>query len=151
MEISLRVGDIAPDFEAIDQNGNKIRISERKGRVTVLYFYPKDFTPGCTTEACNFRDNFSEFSKRGIDVIGVSVDTENSHKKFADKLNIPFLLLSDKNKEIARKYNVLGVATAKRVTFIIDKEGKIAHIFEKVSPKDHAREVLEKIEELKLN
>ncbi len=151
MEISLKVGDIAPDFEAIDQNGNKIRISERKGRVTVLYFYPKDFTPGCTTEACNFRDNFSEFSKRGIDVIGVSVDTENSHKKFADKLNIPFLLLSDKNKEIARKYNVLGVATAKRVTFIIDKEGKIAHIFEKVSPKDHAREVLEKIEELKLN
>ncbi len=151
MEISLRVGDIAPDFEAIDQNGNKIRISERKGRVTVLYFYPKDFTPGCTTEACNFRDNFSEFSKRGIDVIGISVDTENSHKKFADKLNIPFLLLSDKNKEVARKYNVLGGATAKRVTFIIDKEGRIAHIFEKVSPKDHAREVLEKIEELKLN
>lgn len=151
MEISLRVGDIAPDFEAIDQNGNKIRISERKGKVIVLYFYPKDFTPGCTTEACNFRDNFSEFSKRGIDVIGISVDTENSHKKFADKLNIPFLLLSDKNKEIARKYNVLGMATAKRVTFIIDKEGKIAHIFEKVSPKDHAREVLEKIEELKLN
>ncbi|MGC8726474.1 MAG: peroxiredoxin [Thermoplasmata archaeon] len=151
MENSLRIGDLAPDFEAIDQNGRKLKISERKGKVVVLYFYPKDFTPGCTAEACNFRDNFDEFTKRGIDVIGISVDSEGTHKKFADKLGIPFILLSDKGKEISKKYNVLGFTSAKRVTFIIDKEGRIAYIFEKVSPKEHAKEVINKIDELKIN
>ncbi|MGC8546444.1 MAG: peroxiredoxin [Thermoplasmata archaeon] len=151
MENSLRIGDLAPDFEAIDQNGRELKISERKGKVVVLYFYPKDFTPGCTAEACNFRDNFDEFTKRGIDVIGISVDSEGTHKKFADKLGIPFILLSDKGKEISKKYNVLGFTSAKRVTFIIDKEGRIAYIFEKVSPKEHAKEVINKIDELKIN
>ncbi len=151
MENSLRIGDLAPDFEAIDQNGRELKISERKGKVVVLYFYPKDFTPGCTAEACNFRDNFDEFTKRGIDVIGISVDSEGTHKKFADKLGIPFILLSDKGKEISKKYNVLGLTSAKRVTFIIDKEGRIAYIFEKVSPKEHAKEVINKIDELKIN
>lgn len=151
MENTLSIGDLAPDFEALDQNGKTIKISERKGKIVVLYFYPKDFTPGCTTEACNFRDNYNEFTKRGIDVIGVSLDSETTHKKFADKLGLPFILASDKNKEISRKYGVLGLASAKRVTFIIDKEGKIAYVFPKVSPKEHAKEVLDKINELKLN
>jgi len=151
MENLLKIGDIAPDFEAIDQNGRKLKISERKGNVVVLYFYPKDFTPGCTAEACNFRDNFEEFTKRGIDVIGISVDSEGTHKKFAEKLGIPFILISDRTKEISKKYNVLGLTSAKRVTFIIDKNGRIAHIFEKVSPKEHAKEVINKINEMKIN
>jgi len=151
MENLLKIGDIAPDFEAIDQNGKKLKISERKGNVVVLYFYPKDFTPGCTAEACNFRDNFEEFTKRGIDVIGISVDSEGTHKKFAEKLGIPFILISDRTKEISKKYNVLGLTSAKRVTFIIDKDGRIAHIFEKVSPKEHAKEVINKINEMKIN
>jgi len=151
MENLLKIGDIAPDFEAIDQNGRKLKISERKGNVVVLYFYPKDFTPGCTAEACNFRDNFEEFTKRGIDVIGISVDSEGTHKKFAEKLGIPFILISDRTKEISKKYNVLGLTSAKRVTFIIDKDGRIAHIFEKVSPKEHAKEVINKINEMKIN
>jgi len=151
MENLLKIGDTAPDFEAIDQNGKKLKISERKGNVVVLYFYPKDFTPGCTAEACNFRDNFEEFTKRGIDVIGISVDSEGTHKKFAEKLGIPFILISDRTKEISKKYNVLGLTSAKRVTFIIDKDGRIAHIFEKVSPKEHAKEVINKINEMKIN
>jgi len=151
MENLLKIGDTAPDFEAIDQNGRKLKISERKGNVVVLYFYPKDFTPGCTAEACNFRDNFEEFTKRGIDVIGISVDSEGTHKKFAEKLGIPFILISDRTKEISKKYNVLGLTSAKRVTFIIDKDGRIAHIFEKVSPKEHAKEVINKINEMKIN
>ncbi len=151
MENIIKIGDYAPDFEAFDQNGKKIKVSERKGKVLVLYFYPKDFTPGCTAEACNFRDNFEEFTKRSIDVIGISVDSEGTHKKFADKLGLPFILVSDKNKEISRKYNVLGLTSAKRVTFIIDKDGKIAYIFEKVTPKEHAMEVINKINELKIN
>jgi peroxiredoxin Q/BCP len=151
MENLLKIGDIAPDFEAIDQNGRKLKISERKGKVVVLYFYPKDFTPGCTAEACNFRDNFEEFTKRGIDVIGISIDSEGTHKKFAEKLGIPFILISDRTKEISKKYNVLGLTSAKRVTFIIDKDGRIAHIFEKVSPKEHAKEVINKINEMKIN
>ncbi len=149
MENELKVGDRAPDFE-LPAGSSKKRLSEYKGRVVVVYFYPKDDTPGCTVEACNFRDNINDYKTRGIEVIGVSVDSENSHKKFTEKYDLPFLLASDKSKEISRLYNVLGVGTAKRVTFIIDRDGKIAYVFPKVTPKDHAVEVLGKITELRL-
>ncbi|EQB64774.1 MAG: hypothetical protein AMDU3_IPLC00004G0352 [Thermoplasmatales archaeon I-plasma] len=147
MENELRIGDKAPDFE-LPPSSEKGKLSDLKGKVVVVYFYPKDFTPGCTTEACNFRDNFDDFKKRGIEVVGVSTDSENSHKKFVEKYELPFLLAPDSSKEISKKYNVLGMGTAKRVTFIIDKEGKIAYIFPKVSPKEHAKEVLDKILDL---
>ncbi|MCL4332607.1 MAG: peroxiredoxin [Candidatus Thermoplasmatota archaeon] len=149
MANDLKVGDIAPDFELPFGSG-KGRLSDYSGGVVVVYFYPKDDTPGCTTEACNFRDNFDDFKSRGIEVIGVSVDSEKSHKKFVEKYNLPFLLAADESKDISKKYNVLGLRSANRVTFIVDKEGRIAHIFPKVSPKEHATEVLNKIKELGL-
>lgn len=149
MDNELKVGDSAPDFE-IPGGSGKDRLSNYRGRIVVVYFYPKDFTPGCTTEACNFRDNFSDYKSKGIEVIGVSVDSEDSHKRFVDKYGLPFLLAPDGSKEISKKYNVLGLGTSKRVTFIINKQGKIAYVFPKVSPKEHAREVLDKIKELGL-
>lgn len=149
MENELKIGDVAPDFELPFGRG-KGRLSEYRGKVVVVYFYPKDDTPGCTTEACNFRDNFDDYKSKGIEVIGVSVDSESSHKKFVEKYDLPFVLAADTSKEISKKYNVLGIGTAKRVTFIIDKEGKIAHIYPKVSPKEHANEVMGKIKELGL-
>ena len=149
MENELKIGDVAPDFELPFGSGKR-RLSEYRGKVVVVYFYPKDDTPGCTTEACNFRDNFDDYNSKGIEVIGVSVDSESSHKKFVEKYDLPFVLAADTSKEISKKYHVLGVGTAKRVTFIINKEGKIAHIYQKVSPKEHANEVIGKIKELGL-
>ncbi|WP_010916677.1 thioredoxin-dependent thiol peroxidase [Thermoplasma volcanium] len=146
----LKVGDQAPDFETVDQSGSKVRLSDFKGQPVVLYFYPKDNTPGCTTEACNFRDNFNSFKEAGIKVIGVSVDSPESHKRFAEKYQLNFTLASDKEKEICKKYGVLGLATAKRVTYIIDRDGKIVYVYPKVTPKDHAVEVMNKIKELGL-
>ncbi len=146
----LNIGDTAPEFETIDQSGSKITLSQHKGTPVVLYFYPKDNTPGCTTEACNFRDNFAEFDKRGVKVIGVSLDSPDSHKKFSEKYGLNFTLASDKSKEISRKYHVLGLATAKRVTYIIDGQGRIAYVYQKVTPKEHAAEVLKKMRELGL-
>ena len=146
-----RIGDIAPDFEAPDETGSRVKLSALKGSTVVLYFYPKDDTPGCTAEACSFRDSHSEFQKKGIKVVGVSVDNEKSHTKFKEKYNLNFTLVADKEKDIARKYGVLsdrGVAS--RVTFVIDSHGKIAHVYDKVTPKDHYSEVMSKIEELNL-
>ena len=146
----LKEGTIAPDFESADQNGDRIKLSDFNGQVRVVYFYPRDNTPGCTTEACNFRDNYQDYEKRGVKVFGISVDSEASHKKFADRYDLNFTLVADKSKEIAEKYGVLGPSSAKRVTYIVDKEGKIAYVYPKVSPKDHATDVLAKIEELKI-
>ncbi|MCL4452960.1 MAG: peroxiredoxin [Candidatus Thermoplasmatota archaeon] len=146
---TLNVGDTAPDFEAVDQDGNKVRLSDFKDDVVVLYFYPKDNTPGCTMEAKNFRDNIDIFKDKGIKVLGVSVDSSESHKKFQDKFNLNFTLVSDRQKDIVKKYGVLGLATAKRVTYII-KDGKIVFVYPKVSPREHAKEVYDKIIELKL-
>ena len=146
-----RIGDIAPDFEAPDETRSRVKLSALKGSTVVLYFYPKDDTPGCTAEACSFRDSHSEFQKKGIKVVGVSVDNEKSHTKFKEKYNLNFTLVADKEKDIARKYGVLsdrGVAS--RVTFVIDSHGKIAHVYDKVTPKDHSSEVMSKIEELNL-
>ncbi|MGC8609335.1 MAG: peroxiredoxin [Thermoplasmata archaeon] len=146
----LNIGENAPDFETIDQTGSRITLSQYKGTPVVLYFYAKDNTPGCTTEACSFRDNFPEFERRGIKVIGISVDSSDSHKKFVEKYNLNFTLASDRSKEICKKYHTLGLATAKRVTYIIDGNGKIAYVYQKVTPKDHAKEVLNKLKDLQL-
>jgi peroxiredoxin Q/BCP len=147
----LKVGDIAPDFSLIDEHGLPVSLKDFRGKkVVVLYFYPKDFTPGCTAEACSFRDNYKPFQDKGAVVIGVSLDSAESHTRFSEKYSLPFSILSDKNKEAAKAYGVLGIGSlvAKRVTFIIDKDGKIAHIFPKVDVKQHAEEVLKALEEL---
>ncbi len=145
----LKVGDDAPDFETVDQDGKKVRLGDYKDKTVVLYFYPKDNTPGCTVEAKNFRDNIDIFKQNGIDIFGMSVDSQESHKKFQGKFDLNFTLLSDKDKRITREYGVLGLAVAKRVTYII-KNGKIMYVFEKVTPKDHAKEVFDRIKELNL-
>ena len=151
MEEYLKVGEQAPDFESVDQEGKKIKLSDFRGKPVVLYFYPKDNTPGCTAEACNFRDNFDSLKDKGITVLGVSVDNQKSHKKFQEKFNLNFPLVVDDSKKITGAYKVNGMfGTAKRITYVIDGDGKIAFVYEKVSPKNHATEVLEKINELNL-
>lgn len=147
----LEKGKKAPEFTLTDQDGNLHRLSDYRGKTVVLYFYPKDDTPGCTKEACSFRDNFKALKDKGIEVLGVSVDDEGSHTKFRDKYKLPFNLLADIDKEVVKKYGVwveknnYGVkrwGTARK-TFLIDGEGKIIHIFDKVNTEIHAGEVLE--------
>ena len=148
----LKVGDTAPDFSLMDDKGRLVSLKEFLGKkVVVLYFYPKDLPLGCTAEACSFRDNYKLYEDRGAVVIGVSLDSVESHSKFSQKYNLPFAILSDKSKEVARAYGALGIGglLAKRWTFIIDKEGKIAHIFTKVDVRRHSEEVLKALEELK--
>jgi peroxiredoxin Q/BCP len=147
----LKVGDTAPGFSLLNENGLPISLKDYLGKkVVVLYFYPKDFTSGCTAEACSFRDNYKPIQDKGAVVIGVSLDSVESHSKFSEKYNLPFAILSDKNKEIAKAYGVLGVGgfLTKRVTFIINKDGKITHIFPKVDVKRHSEEVLKALERL---
>jgi peroxiredoxin Q/BCP len=147
-------GTVAPNFAANDANGETVRLKDLRGRKVVLYFYPKDDTPGCTKEACSFRDAFSDFEKRGIKVLGVSVDSEASHKKFTAKYKLPFTLVADPDHSIADAYGVYGEKKfmgrtymgVKRITFLIDEKGKIKKVFEKVKPEEHAREVLEAFE-----
>jgi peroxiredoxin Q/BCP len=147
----LKIGDAAPDFSLMDENGRPVSLKEFLGKkVVVLYFYPKDFSPGCTAEACSFRDNYKPYEEKGAVVIGVSLDSVESHSKFSQKYNLPFAILSDRSKEVARAYGVLGIGglLAKRVTFIINKEGRITHIFTKVDVRRHSEEVLRALEEL---
>ena len=147
----LKVGDTAPDFSLLDEHGLPVSLKDYLGKkVVVLYFYPKDFTSGCTVEACSFRDNYKPYQDKGAVVIGVSLDSVESHLKFSEKYNLPFAILSDRNKEAAKAYGVLGVGgfLTKRVTFIINKDGKITHIFPKVDVKHHSEEVLKALEEL---
>ena len=146
-----KVGSVAPNFAAKDENGETVRLKDLRGQKVVLYFYPKDDTPGCTKEACSFRDSFADFKKRDIKVLGVSKDSEASHKKFAAKYKLPFTLLADPDHSIADAYGVYGEKKfmgrtylgVKRVTFLIDEKGKVKKVFEKVKPDEHAREVLE--------
>ena len=148
-------GSLAPPFTTTDAEGNTVRLKDLRGQKVVLYFYPKDDTPGCTKEACSFRDTFSQFKKRGIEVLGVSPDNEASHKKFIAKYKLPFTLLSDTNHSIADAYDTYGEKKfmgrtymgVKRTTFLIDEKGKIKKIFEKVKPEEHAREVLNAFED----
>jgi thioredoxin-dependent peroxiredoxin len=147
----LKEGDKAPAFSTTDADGKKVNLKDFKGQKVVLYFYPKDDTPGCTKEACSFRDDFATFKKRGINVLGVSPDTEASHKKFAQKFKLPFTLLADHEHKIADAYGTYGQKKFMgrtymgilRTTFLIDEKGKIKKVFEKVKPDEHAREVLE--------
>jgi peroxiredoxin Q/BCP len=147
----LQEGQKAPEFSAKDQDGNRISLADFAGKTVVLYFYPKDDTPGCTSEACDFRDNYQGLSAKDIVVLGVSVDDEKSHKKFIAKHNLPFPLLADTDKEIVTAYGVWGEKSmygktymgTNRKTFIIDKEGNLAHIISKVDTKNSTAQVLE--------
>ncbi len=146
----LNEGDKAPDFTAVDGQGKTVRLKDLRGKKVVLYFYPKDDTPGCTKEACSFRDSFPKFKKRGIEVLGVSLDSEAKHKKFAEKYDLSFRLLADTDRAISEAYGTYGEKKfmgrtylgVHRVTFLVDEKGKIKKIFNKVKPEDHAEEVL---------
>ena len=146
----LKEGDKAPDFTTTDQDGNTVKLSDHKGERVVLYFYPKDDTPGCTKEACSFREADTTYRKKGIKVFGVSTDSEKSHQKFISKFQLPFDLLADTDKSLVEKYGVWGEKSmygkkymgTMRKTFLIDEQGKIAKIFDKVNVAEHAGEVL---------
>ena len=147
----IKEGSTAPAFKTTDASGETVNLKDYRGQKVVLYFYPKDDTPGCTKEACSFRDSFSKFKKQGIAVLGVSPDGEASHKKFAAKYKLPFTLLADKDRSISETYGVYGEKKfmgrtymgVHRTTFLIDEKGKIKKVFEKVKPDEHASEVLE--------
>jgi len=145
-KVVLNEGDIAPDFELIDQYRKAHSLSDYAGKWVVLYFYPKDDTPGCTTEACNFRDDIFKIRALNAEVMGVSLDSAESHASFAEKHGLPFPLLSDADKEVTKKYGCLmsigPVKYAKRHTFIINPEGKLAKIYRNVKPKQHSAEVI---------
>lgn len=146
---TLQIGNKAPAIEAKNQNGEIIQLSDFKGKKVILYFYPKDNTPGCTTEACNFRDNYQSLVKDGFEVIGVSIDSEQSHQKFISKFDLPFHLLADEDQKIVNDYGVwveknmygrkyMGTA---RTTFVIDEQGIIQHIIKKVDSKNASQQI----------
>ena len=148
--MGLNVGDKAPDFTANDQDGNAVKLSSLKGGKVILYFYPKDMTPGCTAQACNLRDNYKTLIKQGYEVLGISTDTEKLHQKFIAKEKLPFRLLSDPEKNVHALYDTwveksmygrkyMGTA---RKTFVIDEKGKIEEIIEKVDTKNHTSQIL---------
>lgn len=155
--MKLKVGMRAPDFVLLDQAGREHSLNEYRGKWVVLYFYPKDDTPGCTVEACSFRDNFTSLKRSGVVVLGVSVDPVKKHEKFAEKYELPFRLLSDEEKRVVKSYGVWGKKKfmgreylgTNRVTFLIDPKGSIASIFEKVKPQDHALEILKAVKGMK--
>jgi peroxiredoxin Q/BCP len=139
----LAVGAAAPDIEATAQDGENVKLADLEGKPVVVYFYPKDDTPGCTAEAQGIRDQWESLKQTGAVVIGVSTDDADSHKAFAQKHSLPFLLLPDPKGDIAKAFGVpLTLGHAKRVTFVIDKQGKIAKVFPSVAPKGHAEELL---------
>jgi len=147
----LKERSVAPDFAAKDANGEIVRLKDLRGQKVVLYFYPRDDTPGCTKEACSFRDAFAQFKRRNIRILGVSVDSEASHSKFTAKYKLPFTLIADPDHAIADAYGVYGEKKfmgrtymgVKRITYLIDEKGKIKKVFEKVKPEEHAQEVLD--------
>ena len=148
------VGAPAPEFKLQDQNGKWHELKDYRGKWVALYFYPKDQTPGCTTQACEFRDNIFAFRDAGAVILGVSVDDVDSHKKFAEKHSLPFDILADSDKVAAKQYGVLKrflgtIELAKRDTFLIDPNGKIVRHYEDVDPKGHSQVVLKDIKELK--
>lgn len=142
---SLHAGMKAPDFIAPITSGKVVHLSDYQGKKVVLYFYPKDDTPGCTVESCGLRDEYQEIRKLGAEVLGVSVDGVESHKKFATKFNLPFQLVADSDKQITKAYGVLNdkSGNARRVTFLIDEKGQIIRVFETVKPDQHPQEVIE--------
>ncbi len=150
---TLKPGDDAPHFSLPDNQGRQVNLNDFKGKWVVLYFYPKDDTPGCTTEACHFRDDFKLLENLGAQVIGVSIDDSFSHKKFAEKYNLPFPLLSDASGEVASLYgalnNFLVIKLAKRYTYLINPKGKIAKIYLSVDTSKHSQEIIEDLKKLK--
>jgi thioredoxin-dependent peroxiredoxin len=157
MASDLKVGDKAPAFSLKSTDGSTLKLSDFKGRKLVLYFYPRDMTPGCTKEACGFRDDFPVLKRRGVAVVGVSSDSQASHQKFTEAYSLPFPLLSDPDHSMMEKYGAWGEKTmyGKKVTgvirstFVIDEEGKIAHIFRRVKTDTHSRDVATVIDNLK--
>ena len=150
LNLKLKEGDQAPAFTAMTNGGGKISLADYKGKNVILYFYPKDDTPGCTKEACAFRDHWAEFKKKGAVVLGVSTDPVKSHDKFVKKFELPFTLLADEDKKIVEAYGVFGPKVfmgrkyngVHRVTFLIGPDGKIKKIWPKVKPDEHVEEVL---------
>ncbi|MFA9389092.1 MAG: thioredoxin-dependent thiol peroxidase [Prolixibacteraceae bacterium] len=149
----LKKGDIAPLFSGLNQNGEEISLANYKGKKVILYFYPKDNTPGCTAESCNLSDNYQMWQSKGFDVIGISPDSVASHKKFVDKFNFGFNLVADPETNILQLYGVWGEKNmygrkymgVLRTTFVINEEGLIDEIFEKVQTKDHTNQILSTI------
>ncbi|WP_461451310.1 thioredoxin-dependent thiol peroxidase [Mucilaginibacter sp.] len=153
MATTLKAGDKAPDFTSKDQNGEEVSLANFKGKTVILYFYPKDDTPGCTAEACDFRDNYQSLIGKGYEVVGVSTDDSKSHKKFETKYSLPFPLIADEDKSINEAYGVWAeknmygkkyMGTA-RTTFIIDADGIIKQVIEKVDTKNASQQVLDLI------
>jgi peroxiredoxin Q/BCP len=150
IELKLKAGDAAPKFTVATNGGGKISLADYKGQNVILYFYPKDDTPGCTKEACAFRDHFTDFRKRGAVILGVSPDPVKKHDKFVEKFKLPFTLLADEDKKIVEAYGVWGEKSfmgrkylgTHRVTFLIGPDGKIKKIWPAVKPEEHAAEVL---------
>ena len=148
---NLKVGDKAPDFVGLDQDGNKISLSDFKGQKLVLFFYPKDMTPGCTNEVCNLRDNYELLQDAGYQILGVSADSDIRHQKFIIKHNLPFSLIADVDKKIINDYGIWGPKKfmgreydgIHRTTFVIDENGNIEKVFTKVKTKAHAEQILE--------
>jgi peroxiredoxin Q/BCP len=147
--MALEVGIMAPLFSATNQDGDTIRLESLRGKWVVLYFYPKDDTPGCTMEAKGFEQLREEFEREDAVILGVSRDDEKSHKEFCTKYGLNFHLLADKDGKIIEAYKAKGMPFTKRITYLIDPEGKIAFVWKKVNPSKHAKEVLEKLRELK--
>ena len=148
--MELKIGDKAPEFESINQKGDKIKLSNYLGEKVVLYFYPRDNTPGCTSQACNLKDNFNSLKKNGYTILGVSKDSAKSHQKFINKFNLPFDLIADEDQSVHKKYGTwieksmygrtyMGTA---RWTFLIDKNGNIENIIQKVKTKDHFSQIV---------
>ena len=152
----LIVGEKAPAFSLKNTEGKTVKLSDFKGKKLVLYFYPKDMTPGCTKEACGFRDDFAQLKKRGVEVVGVSADDQALHQKFTEKYSLPFTLLTDADHAVMDKYGAWGeknmygkkMMGVLRSTFIIDEEGRIAHVFKRVKTDTHSQDVLKVIDEL---
>ena len=150
----VKEGDAAPEFESRDAEGNTVRLSDLRGQKVVLYFYPKDDTPGCTKQACSLRDGHAELQGRGIKVIGVSLDDEKSHRKFAEKYSLPFTLLADTDHSVADAFGVYGEKQfagrnymgVSRTTFLIDEEGRVRKVLDKVNVEEHADEVMKAFE-----
>ncbi len=147
----IKEGDTVPKFELLDAEGNNVKSTDFKGKKHVIYFYPKDFTPGCTVEADEFSKNYSKFKKAGIEIVGISKDDVDSHKKFCEKMKIPFVLLADTKTEVAKKFGVWGKKKfmgreymgVVRSTFLVNEKGKIFKAYPKVKAAGHAKEVLE--------
>jgi len=150
---NLKKGDFAPDFQGLNQNGKEISLLSFRGKKVILYFYPKDSTPGCTAEACDLNDNYQMWLAKGYEVIGVSPDSVSSHKKFADKFSLGFNLIADQELEILKAYGVWGEKSmygksymgVLRTTFVIDENGNIVELIEKVNTKEHTKQILSTI------